>query len=241
MKAKQRCCRGAARTALALLAVVVTGWVVPADAAGAVGGGRAVAAHSRITGTFPADGAVVDAPPARVTIFLASKPATVEGDPLRVHGPTGARIDAGDVTLSVIDHGDTALSVGLPPEATRSAGDYHVAFRVISRDSHLVAGRFSFRTRRPSGAGPESGPESGSESGSGSGSGGPAGVASYSPPTEPERSSYGRPSERAWPKAVFAGGVALGAVGIVTRRWRRSKQEAALRRRALAGVHSWAE
>jgi hypothetical protein len=129
----------------------------------------------------------------------------------------------------VIDHGDTALSVGLPPEATRSAGDYHVAFRVISRDSHLVAGRFSFRTRRPSGAGAESG------------SGDPAGVASYSPPTEPEQSSYGRPSERAWPKAVFAGGVALGAVGIVTRRWRRSKQEAALRRRALAGVHSWAE
>jgi copper resistance protein C len=236
MKAKQRCCRGAARTVLPAvvglgLAVAAMGWAMPAGALGA---------HARVTGTFPADGAVVEAPPARVTVFLAAKPATIEGDPIRVYGPTGARIDDGHFSVSVIDHGDTALSVGLPAEATRSAGDYHVAFRVISRDSHLVAGRISFRSLRPSsstGAGADSGAGSGVDAGAGgaSGSGATRGVASFSPASEPERSLQGRSAHDEWPKIVFAGGVALGALGLVTRRWRRSRREAALRRRALAG------
>jgi methionine-rich copper-binding protein CopC len=252
MKAKQRCCRGAARMALSVLAglglaVAAMGWAMPADTAGAAGsaaGAAGVAAHARVTGTFPADGAVVEAPPARVTVFLAAKPATIEGDPVRVYDPTGARIDDGRFSVSVIDHGDTALSVGLPPEATRSAGDYHVAFRVISRDSHLIAGRFGFRSLRPSGAsagggaGAGAGPGPGGASGSGASRGGAddgVGVASFSPASEPERSLQGRSVHDEWAKFVFAGGVALGAVGIVTRRWRRTRREAALRRRALAG------
>jgi copper resistance protein C len=233
MKAKQRCCRGAARTALVAvaglgLAVAAMGWAVPARAAEAAG------AHARVTGTFPADGAVVEAPPARVTVFLAAKPATIEGDPIRVYGPTGDRIDDGRFSVSVIDHGDTALSVGLLAEANRSAGDYHVAFRVISRDSHLIAGRFGFRSLAPSGAGAGAGAAGAGAAGA-SGSGASRGVASFSPASEPERSLQGRSPHDEWPKAVFAGGVALGAVGLVTRRWRRSRREAALRRLALAG------
>jgi copper resistance protein C len=277
MKAKQRCCRGAARMVLSAaaglgLAVAAVGWAVPAGGASAVGATGAVGAHARVTGTFPADGAVVEAPPARVTVFLAAKPATIEGDPVRVYGPTGARIDDGRFSVSVIDHGDTALSVGLPAEATRSAGDYHVAFRVISRDSHLIAGRFDFRSLRPSapsgagaGAGSGTGPGSGTGAGGagagvggGSGSGASraaagdgVGVASFAPAAEPERSLQGRLAHDVWPKVVFAGGVALGALGLVTRRWRRSRREAALRRRALAsrrreitvglGVGSWTD
>jgi methionine-rich copper-binding protein CopC len=269
MKAKQRCCRGAARMVLSAaaglgLAVAAVGWAVPAGGASAVGATGAVGAHARVTGTFPADGAVVEAPPARVTVFLAAKPATIEGDPVRVYGPTGARIDDGRFSVSVIDHGDTALSVGLPLEGTRSAGDYHVAFRVISRDSHLIAGRFSFRSLRPSaasasassgaGAGGAGAGAAGAVGGSGSGaSRAPAddgvGVASFAPASESERSLQGRLAHDVWPKIVFAGGVALGALGLVTRRWRRTRREAALRRRALAvrrreitaglGVRSW--
>lgn len=253
MKAKQRCCRGAARRALSALAglglAVAAGWAMPAHPAGAA------PAHARITGTFPANGAVVEAPPPRVTVFLAAKPATIEGDPVRVYGPTGDRIDDGQFTVSVIDHGDTALSVGLPAEATRSAGDYHVAFRIISRDSHLIAGRFSFRSQRPSGAGVDSDTGAGSGSGSGSGFGSDAGagrgVASFSPASQPDRSLQGRSPYDDWSKVVFAGGLALGAFGLVTRRWRRARREAALRRLALAGrrrevtaglgVRSWAD
>jgi copper resistance protein C len=246
MKAKQRCCRGAARRTLSALAgvglaVAAMGWAVPGQSAGAA------PAHARITGTFPANGAVVEAPPSRVTVFLAVKPATIEGDPVRVYGPTGDRIDDGQFTVSVIDHGDTALSVGLPAEAARSAGDYHVAFRIISRDSHLIAGRFSFRSQRPSGAGVDSGsgPGSGADAGAG------RGVASFSPASQPDRSLQGRSPNDDWSKVVFAGGLALGVLGLVTRRWRRSRREAALRRLALAGrrreittglgVRSWAD
>jgi methionine-rich copper-binding protein CopC len=234
---------------------VAMGWAMPARSAGAG------AAHARITGTFPANGAVVEAPPPRVTVFLAAKPATIEGDPVRVYGPTGDRIDDGQFTVSVIDHGDTALSVGLPAEATRSAGDYHVAFRIISRDSHLVAGRFSFRSQRPNGVGTETGggPGAGVDSGAGSGAGAGRGagagagqdLASFSPASQADRSLQGRSPYDDWPKIVFAGGVALGAFGLVTRRWRRSRREAALRRLALAGrrrevtaglgVRSWAD
>lgn len=103
-------------------------------------------AHARVTGTDPADRSVVDAAPERITVFLAAKPATVEGDPLRVYGPTGERIDDGNVTVSgvgdvVLEGDETALSVGLSPEGARSGGDYYVSYRVISADSHLVAGR----------------------------------------------------------------------------------------------------
>jgi copper resistance protein C len=174
------------------LALVV---FVLADAAGA---------HARVIGTFPSAGAVVDAPPARVTVFLAAKPATIEGDPLRVYAPTGSRIDDGAVTASEIDHVHTAVSVGLRG-SSGSSGSYHVAYRVISRDSHLVAGRFSFQVgQRP-------------------GTRDVLGVAGVSPPA-PERSTYARPTEDVWPKAVAAAGVLLGALGLLTRPLRRSRR-----------------
>ena len=98
-----------------------------------------VSGHARVVGTSPADGSTVEALPDRVTITFAAKPATVEGDPLRVYGPSGRRVDDGDVRIG---RDGEVLSVGLTGAAV--TGRYAVAYHVVSADSHLVAGRFAF-------------------------------------------------------------------------------------------------
>lgn len=102
-------------------------------------------AHARITGSAPADGEVVDVAPDEVVLHLDAKPATVEGDPLQVFGPDGERIDAGDAR---VDAGGTQLSVRLAAGKARPVGDYHVLYRLISADSHMIAGHLSFRSAR---------------------------------------------------------------------------------------------
>lgn len=100
-------------------------------------------AHAKVRGTEPSDGALIAAAPERVTIFLGAKPATVEGDPLRVYAPNGERVDDGRVDVG--DDGRT-ISVGVHPIAALSPGRFHVAYRVLSADQHLVSGRFAFET-----------------------------------------------------------------------------------------------
>jgi len=103
-------------------------------------------AHAKIVGSDPVDGAVLDVAPDRVTLLVDAKPATLEGDPLQVFGPDGRRIDSGD---TAIDDDGHRLSVGLDPTAARRAGRYNVVYRVISADTHLIAGRLQFETRDP--------------------------------------------------------------------------------------------
>jgi len=98
-------------------------------------------AHTRLAGTSPAAGGVVESLPADVSIAFAAKPATVEGDPLLVYDATGNRIDDGDVRVA----GDgRELSIGLAPGPGRPGGRYDVLYRVVSADSHVLTGRFSF-------------------------------------------------------------------------------------------------
>jgi copper transport protein len=120
---------------LALVGILVVAWCVLAA--------TPVSAHAKVRGTEPADGALVTAAPERVTVLLAAKPATVEGDPLRVYAPNGERVDDGRVVVS--DDGRT-ISVGVHPIAALSPGRFHVAYRVLSADQHLVSGRFAFET-----------------------------------------------------------------------------------------------
>lgn len=130
-----------ARATVAAVVTIVGGLVT--------GGGLAAArpsvaaAHTRITGTAPADASVVEAPPARVTVRLAAKPGTIEGDPLQVYDPAGRRVDLGDVRVD--DAGD-ALSVGV---AGGGRGRYDVLYRIVSADSHVIAGSFGFTVGAP--------------------------------------------------------------------------------------------
>jgi methionine-rich copper-binding protein CopC len=125
-----------------VLAVVLAGPVPRAEA------------HALVVATVPADGALVDQPPDRVTIVLDAKPATPEGDPIEVYGPAGDRIDAGRAATN----GDgSELSVDLPADGGLAAGHYEVVYRIVSADAHLVAGRFSFHSHaaRPAVPGPQ--------------------------------------------------------------------------------------
>jgi methionine-rich copper-binding protein CopC len=136
--------------AVAVVAVAVVGGagvsgLVPA--AGAAQDGRAGIVHAKVVGSEPADGAVVEQAPEEVALIVDAKPATVEGDPLRVYGPNGHRID--DRHTSVSD-GGRRVSVRLAPSAERPAGRYEIVYRIVSADTHLIAGRLGFSAQAAS-------------------------------------------------------------------------------------------
>jgi copper transport protein len=168
-----------------------------------------------VAGTSPENHAHIDRLPDRVTIYLTSKPVTAEGDPLRVYGPSGERVDAGDARL-VEGRGDrerASLSVTLRPGTDEVLGDYHVVYRIVSRDTHLVAGRTMFHY-------------------------GEAEPAVLPVGASPERSENLRPGWSGdwahWPKALAGAGVAVGLAGLALQRRRRARREAAVGARVLA-------
>jgi methionine-rich copper-binding protein CopC len=165
------------------------------------------AAHARVVRISPENHAHIETPPEQVTLELESKPVTVEGDPLRVYGPNGERVDAGDVQL--VDRtaeGETAaLTVTLPPDRHESRGEYHVVYRVVSDDTHLVAGRVMYHYGEAEGTSLL-----------------PFGAS----PDDVERFAPGWPADSAhWPKLVFAAGVGVALGGVVVQRWRRTRRD----------------
>jgi methionine-rich copper-binding protein CopC len=103
-------------------------------------------AHARLVGSSPADGSTVERAPDEVSIVLDAKPATIEGDPLQVIGPDGRRVDAGDARA---DAEGSTLTVSLDAAAPRPSGEYQIAYRVVSEDTHVIAGRLTFEARLP--------------------------------------------------------------------------------------------
>jgi copper transport protein len=170
-------------------------------------------AHARITGSEPADGAVVEQAPHEVALGVDAKPATVEGDPLQVYGPDGYRVDDG--RISVGDEG-RRIAVGLDPTRDRPAGRYEIVYRIVSADTHLIAGRLQFDTRFGV---PAVAPADGSAGGGPAAGTGAGGVG---------RLLHGWPDE-AWPPAVAGAALTLVAARIG---WRRRR---GLRRAAGTG------
>ena len=102
---------------------------------------RPAGAHAKVTGSSPLDGTTVDVAPEVVTLYLDAKPATIEGDPLQVYGPDGERVDAADAHVGA---GGRELTVSMAAGVPRPAGEYHLLWRVVSQDSHLIAGHYTF-------------------------------------------------------------------------------------------------
>jgi methionine-rich copper-binding protein CopC len=103
-------------------------------------------AHARLVGSSPVDGSTVERAPDEVSIVLDARPATIEGDPLQVVGPDGRRVDAGDARA---DAEGSTLTISLDPAAPRPSGEYQIAYRVVSEDTHVIAGRLTFEARLP--------------------------------------------------------------------------------------------
>jgi copper transport protein len=106
-------------------------------------GAGPVSAHAAVTGSDPAQGAVVDQAPSRISLTFSEQVA-VSGDSLRVLDPEGRRVDAGEPS----NVSGTTYAVRLKPGL--SDGTYTVAYQVVSADSHPVAGAYTFSIGAPS-------------------------------------------------------------------------------------------
>jgi methionine-rich copper-binding protein CopC len=188
-------------------------------------------AHARLVGSSPEAGATVERAPDRVVIELDAKPATIEGDPLQVYAPDGRRVDARDPH---VDEQGRRLAVTVDARQPRPSGAYHVAYRVVSADSHVITGRLSFTVGLPSPAEAVTGVE-------GTGPAGITGLPARSVPAsdDPGIGSHhlvagGRLDPR--PRLVAAGALALAALALLVRvlwavgaRWRRPTPRPTLR------------
>ncbi|MFD3817867.1 copper resistance CopC/CopD family protein [Streptomyces rubiginosohelvolus] len=110
-------------------------------------GAGPASAHAALTGSDPADGAVVDTAPKEVTLSF-SEAIAVGDDSIRVLDPSGKRADT-DAEPKDLSEGSTvrygvALHSGLPD------GTYTVAWQAISADSHPISGAFTFSIGAPS-------------------------------------------------------------------------------------------
>ncbi|MFY1633961.1 copper resistance CopC/CopD family protein [Solwaraspora sp. WMMB335] len=99
------------------------------------------AAHATLLGTDPADGALLAEAPARVTLTF-NEQVQLRAGGIQLLDAAGTALDASARSV------DTTVVIDLPPELTD--GTYVVSYRVISADSHPVAGGFSFAIGAPS-------------------------------------------------------------------------------------------
>ncbi|MGC0204853.1 copper resistance CopC/CopD family protein [Streptomyces levis] len=106
-------------------------------------GAGPVSAHAAVTGSDPAQGAVVDQAPSRISLTFSEQVA-LSGDSLRVLDPEGKRVDTGEPS----GVGGTTYAVRL--QSGLSDGTYTVAYQVVSADSHPVAGAYTFSIGAPS-------------------------------------------------------------------------------------------
>jgi hypothetical protein len=95
-------------------------------------------AHAFLDHATPAVGSAVRASPAQVKLWFTQKLEPAFSS-VRVLDHSGRQVDKGD---SQVDRADaTLLHVSLPPLAP---GTYRVAWRVLSVDTHVTEGDFTF-------------------------------------------------------------------------------------------------
>nr|WP_241744366.1 FixH family protein [Cellulosimicrobium arenosum] len=103
--------------------------------------GGPAAAHAVLVGTDPSDGQVLDAPPDDLTVTFNEPVQVVEG------GTSVLDADGAPVPVSVTAVDDAVV---VTPDDALADGTYVVSWRVISLDSHPIAGAFSFSVGAPS-------------------------------------------------------------------------------------------
>ena len=170
------------------------------------------AAHTDLASSTPVDGAYLSVAPSRVVLEFESAllPETVNVSILDSQGALVTEVDP--------DVADATVSIAWP--ASLPAGDYSVAYRVVSGDGHPVTGEIGFRYASGSSASPSPASARATPSASASATLGTPAVASP-PPAAPDDQN-GTP---AMPNLVIGGVLLLGALvvsGIFAARARRS-------------------
>lgn len=101
-------------------------------------------AHAALIATEPGQDAVVATVPAVVSLTFG-EPVVVAPGGVRVFDPDGAEVDDGHAV-----HLRSPATVGVRLASRSPPGSYTVSWRVISADSHPVAGAFIFSVGHPS-------------------------------------------------------------------------------------------
>ncbi|WP_327360883.1 MULTISPECIES: copper resistance CopC/CopD family protein [unclassified Streptomyces] len=111
-----------------------------------LGGAGPALAHAGLSGSDPADGAVLDAAPKQVTLTFTESVSFLDGS-LRVLSPADDR-----VSPRPAHHADgRANTAQVPLEENLAQGTYTVAWRVVSADGHPISGALVFSVGKPSG------------------------------------------------------------------------------------------
>lgn len=104
------------------------------------------AAHAALTGSDPAQGAVVSSAPEEVALTFSEQVA-MNDDSIRVLDPGGDRVDTGELRDLC---NDSVVRYGVGLRAGLADGTYTVAWQAVSADSHPVSGAFTFSVGAPS-------------------------------------------------------------------------------------------
>jgi copper resistance protein C len=116
-----------------LLSFVLGSFVFAAAVLGLAG---PAAAHDAVESSTPAEGATVAVPPEQVSVTLSNNPLGI-GSSFSVKDASGA--EWADGPVDIVDNvASQKLKAGGP------AGQYTVAWRVVSSDSHPIEGTFTF-------------------------------------------------------------------------------------------------
>jgi methionine-rich copper-binding protein CopC len=116
-----------------LLSVVLGSFVFAAAVLGLAG---PAAAHDAAESSTPAGGATVAAPPEQVSVTFSNNPLGI-GSSFSIKDASGA--EWADGPVNIVDNvASQKLKAGGP------AGQYTVAWRVVSSDSHPIEGTFTF-------------------------------------------------------------------------------------------------
>ena len=105
-------------------------------------GSAKLQAHAFLERADPAVGSTVQASPGEVTVLFTEKIEQALSS-VQVFDASGKEVDRHDVHLDRSNH--AMLHVSLSP---LQAGSYKVLWRVVSVDTHVTNGSFSFRVVR---------------------------------------------------------------------------------------------
>lgn len=185
--------------------ILTLGLVLLVFAAGVLGLAGPAAAHDAAESSTPAAGASLPAPPEQVSVAFNNKPLGI-GAAFSVKDASGAEWAEGPVDI-VDNVASQKLKAGGP------AGEYTVAWRVVSSDSHPIEGTFAFTAASAGqGAAPAASPTAaGTVPAPGTGAGTAPAMGTAQPGTtgEPEQVGSGEPFQ--WSIVIFA----LVAVGLL--------------------------
>jgi copper transport protein len=123
---------------------VVAAFVVALALVVGLGAGPA-SAHATLLSTSPADDELLEEAPDQVELTF-DEAVEVAEDGVEVIGPSGDRVDDGEIELA---EDDTVLRVALTGD---ERGTYTVAWRILSEDSHNISGSFIFHVGERTGA-----------------------------------------------------------------------------------------